>query len=517
MENVFERQEMIERYNFSKMLLHYFEPCNPAQSQVSGLSATELYHLYLVHNPHSKLTSGIVHNILLMGGYVQQETGTELELFAKVKDEAFMEADRNVQLVIMKHTVGPTAVKCRQIVLGLKVKEVHEDGTWTLVNNPINSVTIFVSRWTINRNDRYHHYMKPAHRSTVTEVYNFYRVICATYGMPIVSRKEFIAALDTMGYHIITGAVHQKAGYKYFKNIFIPQDVDDIKLSLDINAVVIFNGISHWTKDNELLENYVEGMRSFLAKTNLERMNIDGEPKKSQTPEERESNKAYLRGAAQNIQAPFSIKEATDEERAAVAVLMEQAKELEAKTTQDQTAKTDILEDQRTSGGSEGTAEQPVLDVLNFNEPDKHIIGSINRNITDDPKIVISEDVGQKDTNAVSEPSLSDIVRDSSKHSAIGAESAGYRRKVGITSVKRDITEYDASGDFDVEQEVSTEPVGGTDASFEEIAEAMKIPYQLTPTGEFTLDVFTEWLNKMGIECPDTRAYYKHVMPLIEA
>jgi hypothetical protein len=51
-------------------------------------------------------------------------------------------------------------------------------------------------------------------------------------------------------------------------------------------------------------------------------------------------------------------------------------------------------------------------------------------------------------------------------------------------------------------------------ASFEEIAEAMKIPYRMNPKG-FTLDVFSDWLTKMGINCPDVKAYYKHVMPLI--
>lgn len=66
MERVFEEHEMFERFNFSQMMLHYFKPCAPQKSQLSGMNATELYRLFLVHNPHSQLTSGIVHNILLM-------------------------------------------------------------------------------------------------------------------------------------------------------------------------------------------------------------------------------------------------------------------------------------------------------------------------------------------------------------------------------------------------------------------------------------------------------------------
>lgn len=509
METVYEKSEMIERYNFSRMLLHYFEPCSPSKSQISGFTATELYHLYLVHNPHSKLTSGIVHSILLMGGYVQQETGTELELFAKVKEEAFLEAERTIQMVIMKHTVGPAEIKFRQIILGIKVRKNNEDGSYELVNNPINSVSIFVARWTINRNDRYHHYMKPAHRSTVTEVYNFYRIICATYGMDIVPRKEFIAALDGMGYKVTTGAVHQKAGYKYFRNIFIPQEIDDIKLSLDINAVVIFNGNTHWTKDNELLENYTEGMRKFLAEENLRRMNIDGEPRKPQTPEETESARAYVRGAAEVLQAPFSIKEATDEERTAVAVLMEQAKELEAKASQNQN--TEIERTIDTEGSI--AAEQPSDDI----ELDE---GPEYATDTDpeyaDPELFTEE----SEPENTSERSLSDTigknVGDRANTSKVGASE--YRRIVGTSSVKRDIMEFESGVNTSLsEQELSGDVGGSVEASFEEIAEAMKIPYQLTPPGGFTLDVFTEWLNKMGIECPDTRAYYKHVMPLIQA
>lgn len=513
MERVFEEREMTERYNFSKMLLHYFTPCAPSKSHVSGLSATELYRLYLVHNPHSKLTSAIVNSILLMGGYVRSETGKELELFAEVDEEAFLAAPHEIQVVILKHMVGPMEIKYRQFLLGIKVKQVGPDGKLQLIDNPVNSVSVFLARWTINQHDRYHYYMKPQHRSTCTEVFNFYRVICATYQMPIVSRKVFVKTLDQLGNKIVAGAVHGKAGYKYFKNVYIPQSTDDIKLSLDINAVAIFNGHSHWTKDNELVENYTEALLYTLRESNLRRMNIYEQPRREAAPEEDINAKSHYRRTAEVLQTPVSIKEATPEERRTLEELLGQSSE-----TEDQTSEIEDSEVERTSMVVE---PESSADESSLERTDAGIdIASSDDDVDVHPSAITSGELdpgtdadGHEDDGDAGDP---DPVIHESITSDIRARSSN-RRIVRNSAAKRILSEFDPDSGSDGAEESSFggEFVESVDAGFEEIAEAMKIPYQLTPKGQFTVDVFADWLKKMGINVPDAKAYYKHVMPLV--
>lgn len=491
MERVFEEHEMFERFNFSQMMLHYFKPCAPQKSQLSGMNATELYRLFLVHNPHSQLTSGIVHNILLMGGYVQRETGTEMELFAEVNEEAFIEAKREIQMVILKHITGPMEVKYRQIALGIKVRKIHEDGSYEIVDNPLNSITVFISRWTLNRNDRYHYYLKPAHRSTLLEVYNFYRFICVTYGMEIVSKRTFYDTVEKIGYTITTGAVHGKAGNRYFKGLFIPQSTDDIKLSLDIHAVVIYNGRTHWTKDNELLENYTEALRENLKETNLRRMKLNGESKE-ETTSGRQDHTFDYGGTFEDIQTLISVTKTTDEER---------------KEVEERMASVVALKDTNTE------SEDPVIETTYDEEPEDESTDD-EFNITED----VIEDAPEEYTDTikpemVTEPeakqperSISDIIKPKTN-----------RHIVKNSAAKRILAEFEPRGNTIEESEsiASDEFSESNEASFEEIAEAMKIPYKMNPSG-FTVDVFAEWLDKMCIRCPDVRAYYKYIMPMIK-
>lgn len=491
MERVFEEHEMFERFNFSQMMLHYFKPCAPQKSQLSGMNATELYRLFLVHNPHSQLTSGIVHNILLMGGYVQRETGTEMELFAEVNEEAFIEAKREVQMVILKHITGPMEVKYRQIALGIKVRKIHEDGSYEIVDNPLNSITVFISRWTLNRNDRYHYYLKPAHRSTLLEVYNFYRFICVTYGMEIVSKRTFYDTVEKMGYTITTGAVHGKAGNRYFKGLFIPQSTDDIKLSLDIHAVVIYNGRTHWTKDNELLENYTEALRENLKETNLRRMNLNGESKEETTSGKQDHTFDYG-GTFEDIQTLISVTKTTDEER---------------KEVEERMASVVALKDPDPE--SENTyVERSSVEEFTDTTIELESAGDDGSSITDDfdePEPVIEVPESKPEPKST-ERSISDIVKPKIN-----------RHIVKNSAAKRILAEFEPDSHITDDQESRTggEFSGSNEASFEEIAEAMKIPYKMNPSG-FTVDVFAEWLDKMCIRCPDVRAYYKHIMPMIK-
>lgn len=491
MERVFEEHEMFERFNFSQMMLHYFKPCAPQKSQLSGMNATELYRLFLVHNPHSQLTSGIVHNILLMGGYVQRETGTEMELFAEVNEEAFIEAKREVQMVILKHITGPMEVKYRQIALGIKVRKIHEDGSYEIVDNPLNSITVFIARWTLNRNDRYHYYLKPVHRSTLLEVYNFYRFICVTYGMEIVSKRTFYDTVEKMGYTITTGAVHGKAGNRYFKGLFIPQSTDDIKLSLDIHAVVIYNGRTHWTKDNELLENYTEALRENLKETNLRRMKLNGESKE-ETTSGRQDHTFDYGGTFEDIQTLINVTETTDEER----------KEVEERMASVVALKDPDPEPEDTY--VERSSVEEFTDTTIELESDEDDGSSITDDF-DEPEPVVEVPESKPEPKST-ERSISDIVKPKIN-----------RHIVKNSAAKRILAEFEPDSHITDDQESGTsEELGGSpEASFEEIAEAMKIPYKMNPTG-FTVGVFAEWLNKMGIECPDVRAYYKHIMPMIK-
>lgn len=491
MERVFEEHEMFERFNFSQMMLHYFKPCAPQKSQLSGMNATELYRLFLVHNPHSQLTSGIVHNILLMGGYVQRETGTEMELFAEVNEEAFIEAKREIQMAILKHITGPMEVKYRQIALGIKVRKVNDDGSYELINNPLNSVTVFISRWTLNRNDRYHFYLKPIHRSTLLEVYNFYRFICVTYGMDIVSKRIFYDTVEKMGYNITTGAVHGKAGNRYFKGLYIPQNTDDIKLSLDINAVVIDNGRTHWTKDNELLENYTEVLRENLKEENLRRMQLYGEPREKTSSEE-QCDSLDFRRTIESIQTPICIPETTDAERKEVEERMASVITLKDTNTESKDSIIETTYDEKPEDESTDDEFDVTEDVIE-DEPEEYAD-------TIESEMVTEPEAKQP------ERSISDIIKPKTN-----------RHIVKNSAAKRILSEFEPGGNTVAGSEsiVSDEFSGGTEASFEEIAEAMKIPYKMNPSG-FTVDVFAEWLDKMCIVCPDVRAYYKHIMPMIK-
>ena len=109
------------------------------------------------------------------------------------------------------------------------------------------------------------------------------------------------------------------------------------------------------------------------------------------------------------------------------------------------------------------------------------------------------------------ERSISDIIKPKTN-----------RHIVKNSAAKRILAEFEPGGNTvggntvgESKSIASDEFSGGNEASFEEIAEAMKIPYKMNPSG-FTVDVFAEWLDKMCIVCPDVRAYYKHIMPMIK-
>lgn len=492
---IFSEAELKDRYRLHRFIYKLFTPCKKEQSQLLNFDAQDLYELYSMQFPRNVLTSAIVSNVLLMGGFVEEEYPGLCKFYASINEQYFMNTTKEMQMFILKYMNGPIAIRYRQLLLGVKVNVITAEGITKMEISSVQSINNFLRYWTINNNSRYKGYLKPQQRSTIQEVYDFYRTICRIYGAQIVEKQLFIEQLDIAGYTTSKGRVHEKAGHRYFCHLFIPTTMEDMLLSVKVNMCCIYNGTSHWTPKG-LLEDYTEADVSTLCIKNLEGMGYnESERKKIET----KKCTIDLRRALEEGQIPISKTKKmsqTQNDMGHNSGTEPKSQEAEAETIQSE--HDGIL---RTSGfitkQKDSPADTNPSDRVNYDGSADSTDQVRGRSSLESPSFgkdpVITDDYSEPEFDPLAERLNKNLrVEDTNDE----AESGGFPEVGGSLS----------------EDSGEAEPV----ANIEEIAEALKIPYQMTPKGAFTKDVMVTWLERMHIEVEDSVGYYELIMPILE-
>ena len=449
---IFSQQEVQDRFRLHQFIHKLFEPCKANKGDLFGLPAEELFHMYKIQYPMNVLTTAIVSNMLLTGGFVDEENPEQSVLYAKINETYFMGLKKEAQLCLLPFIKNPLAIRFRQILLGIKV--VNElDGT--LGSNVEFIIRRFTEMWTLNYTNA-RNYM-PAftteRRSSTNDVYNYYRILCSIYKWPMADKTIFSELLHEMGFNSTKGRVYGKAGMRYYPGLYIPQTIEDRILSVEMNMCCIFNGNTHWTKEG-ILENMIEAQKAELCNKNLERMGFDEQERETF---EKEKPNLDLRRTFETGEIPLGKTTKTNETKNYLghnSGYEPQPQKIETEAIQTQ-PKDDIL---RTSSfkGTENTGtanEYPSKDVVDISEP-----------------LDIGETYGDRYAKIFipAEPEYEDGLE-------LGANNEG-------------------SGEDTVESD---------GPSIEEIASALVVPYTMSVATGFTKEVMLGWLQTMNIPEPE--------------
>ena len=462
---IFSQQEVQDRFRLHQFIHKLFEPCKSNKGDLIGLPAEELFHLYKIQNPMNVLTTAIVSNMLLTGGFIDEENPEQSILYGTINESYFMGLKKEAQLCLLPYIKDPLAIRFRQILLGIKV--VNEiDGT--LKDNINFVIRIFTEMWTLNY-DNAPNYMAsftPNRRNSTNDVYNYYRLLSTIYKWPIVDKNIFHDMLSNMGYISTKGRVYGKAGMRYYPGLYIPQSIEDRILSVELNMCCIFNGNTHWTREG-ILENMIEAQRAELCNKNLERMGFNEQEREAFEKEKAQLN---LRRTFETGEVPLGKTTKTNETQNYMGHhggLKSQSQTSEVETNQSQ-PKNDIV---RTSGFKESKITDAAYEYPNENDID-----------ISDPL-----DIGETYRDRYTQVLFSS-----------GSEST------------------DESGCGADDEESRGDTVEGDGPSIEEIASALAVPYTMSGSSGFTKDVMFNWLKSMNIPEPEkVLEHYDDIMEIL--
>lgn len=459
---IFSQQEVEDRFQLHRFIHKLFEPCKTGKGDLIGLPADELYHIYSIQHPNNVLTSAITSNMLLTGGFVEQEDPEQSVLYADLNESIFLGLQKEAQMKLLPYIKDPMAIRFRQILLGIRIVNKQD-----IVINPEFTIKAFVEMWTLNRQnaDSYMQSLSTEHRSSATDVYDYYRIICSIYRWPIAERNMFSNILVSLGHPATKGRVYGKAGMRYYKNLYIPQTIEDKILSVEMNMCCMFNGTTHWTS-NGILENSIEAQREAICEANLERMGFD-EQERQKIKEEKA--KLDLRRTFETGEVPLGKAKAANETKDHMG--HNGGSEQESETTETETAQDESVgSSSRTSGFKEdrdnSAAQYNPVEAPAFYEPRND--GETYR----DRYAQFCSDTGSTNED----------------DDSVGTDDEDFGEDTGE----------------------------GDGPSIEQIASALAVPYSMSVATGFTKEVMLNWLKTMKIPEPESvLEHYDEIMEIL--
>lgn len=454
---IFSQQEVKDRYQMHRFIHKIFNPCKTGQGDLIGLPAEELYHVFKIQYPMNSLTAAITSNMLLTGGFIDEENPEQSILYAYVNESQFTNLKKEAQLSLLPYIKDPMSLRFRQLLLGIKV--MNKDDTVGI--NPEFAIKNFVNMFTFNPanvGDTLHDLLVEQ-RSTASDVYNFYRMICYFYGWPITDKNLFQSVLSDLGYTPTKGRVHGKAGMRFYKYLYIPQSVEDRVLSVELNMCCIFNGTTHWTIKG-LLENFIEVQREEICNSNLERMGFNEQERKAIQEKKAQID---IRGTFETGEIPIGQATSTDETKNHLGHNSRSAKE----PGQSEVTDSDTISD------------EDISRTIGFNGENEDRLARDDRGDYDSPL------------------ELGETYRDRYSRLLDGID---------------DEEELPEPGTEDVES--GENPVEDNGPSIEEIAAALTVPYAMSVATGFTKEIMLGWLQKMDI--PEPEAVLEHYDEIME-
>lgn len=462
---IFSQQEVKDRFQMHQFIHKLFIPCKTGKGDLIGLPAEELYHVFKIQYPMNVLNAAITSNMLLTGGFIDEENPEQSILYAKLNEEYFLALKKESKVALLSYIKDPLAIRYRQLVLGIKVVNKKDQ---SLKLDPTYILRAFIEVWTLNDQNasKYLHAFTPSQRCSALELYNYYRIICIIYKLPIVDKQLFTNTLYDLGYDATKGSVHGKAGIRYYPKIYIPLTIEDRLLSAEMNMCCIFNGHTHWTRQG-ILENLIEAQRKEVCYKNLERMGFDEQERETF---EKEKCQIDFRRTFETGETPLGQTEKENEDQNYLGHY-ERLKS-QSQTTEIQTSTSSNEGNQsRTSGFKE--------DVL---------IPAADGDPIEDPGFEDPLDIGETYRDRYSK-----LLTEDGDEATAGSESIIDEQEFGGTIVEDN----------------------GPD--IEQIASALSVPYKMAPDGGFTPEVMKQWLQTMNIPNQDeVLALYDVIMEILQ-
>lgn len=463
---IFSQQEVKDRFLLHQFIHRLFEPCKAHKGDLIGLPADELFNIFKIQYPMNILNAAIVSNMLLTGGFIDEENPEISVLYARLDSSTFLSLKKEAQICLLRFIKPPMDIKYRQIVLGIVVVN---DTTGQLTPRVEHTISTFIQMFTLNRNNasNYMASFTPQYRCSVLELYSYYATIARLYKWPVADKYIFLSQLESLGFKSTKGRVHAKAGIRYFTGLYIPNSIEDKVLTVELNMCCIFNGNTHWSREG-ILENMIEAQREDLCDRNLERIGIVDEQKRKTFEEEKA--KVDIRRAFEEGEIPLGQRTQT----------------IQAE------------DDMGYYGGSEPVTEETETEALQIESED-----SISRT---------SGFNGTEDRNTADEYQVRNTV-DLSEPLDIGES---YRDRYAQFCEALGSTNEDPVGPESIDEEVGGDVVDRDGPSFEEIASALVVPYTMSVATGFTKDVMLSWLQKMSIPEPEiVLEHYDEIMEIL--
>lgn len=461
---IFSQQEVKDRFQLHQFIHKLFSPCRAGKGDLIGIPAEEIFHIYRIQYPMTVLTTAIVSNMLLTGGFVDEEDPEMSVFYGKLHEEYFLALKKEAKMCLLEYIKEPLNIRYRQLVLGIRVRQ-SINSTIKLDQNFI--ISKFVENWTLNPANAYNymHGFTPDYRCSAVELYNYYRIICFIYRLTCVDKVTFNESLENMGFKSRKGRVHCKAGIRYYPELYIPLSMEDKVLSVEMNMCCIFNGHTHWTNKG-ILENFIEVQREDICAENLERMGLNEQERKTV---EEEKAKLDIRRTFETGEIPLG------------------------KTTKTPKTQDNMGHNER----PESESEETKTEALQIESEDSNERTSCFKGTTDRPA---ADECPSEDPIDFDEPlDIGETFRDR------------YTKGTGIESADESVvgSESDDEGD-------GGDIVESDGPSIEQIASALTVPYKMTPEGAFTPDVMRNWLQTMNIpEQDQVMEMYDSIMEIL--
>ena len=197
---IFTEQEVLDRFRLHQFIYKLFTPCKKKQSDfVHGIDAQTIYDLFCMQHPDNILTGAIVNNMLLTGGFIEEENEELNCLHAVVNRDVYAVLDKKAQLLILGLVKDKVAITLRQLTLGTITVQ-------GIAQAKIDSrVLLFFKVFTINNTNRFFYQFNSRARSTATDVYEYYTLICNCYHLPVLPKKQWGEALQVLGAKKVKG------------------------------------------------------------------------------------------------------------------------------------------------------------------------------------------------------------------------------------------------------------------------------------------------------------------------
>lgn len=465
---IFTEQEVADRFRLHQFIHRLFTPCKKNKSDfINGIDAEMLYDIYNITYPHNVLSVTIVNNILLMGGFVETENEETYNcLHAVINKEIYEQLDKKIQLKILSVANEKAAITLRQLILG----KITVEGVSKV--NPELQMKLFYKIFTVNSTNRYYYQMTHKNRSTIKDQYEYYIFICNCFHLPIISKRCWLQELERLGVKRMKGYVDGRSGQIYFTNMFIPKTPEELQLTLDWGMCCIYNGRTHVTSMEELLENYSEGSKDIIFRQNLERMYID-EPIRKTIQKEKEKTNCWRTDQAKALFICTSEEKLKTKNNVGyTSGIQSEHKETETNYTEVESA-----EISRTSG---------------FNTTEGNTTAA-----TEYPSGVENAEGGEPTNDTGIEPSTEPNIEDPADSNNDEPEN----------------TEGD-TGSIEDNTESGENTSDNSEPSLAEIATALKVPYKMMPNN-FTKEVMAEWCKKMSVDI-NVDDYYEILIELME-